>query len=426
MSSLGEVQRIIGLSLSKIQMGRNQRGGLPLHKNLLVATVLNKARDVYMQETMYMNYRLMACGQFNQEDQEDMEDDDTPDTEDYEEDSESDVEDDNDSSASKDYAKEFVGPSCVPSLATASTTTKVEADAEACAVTAVTSAPVTTKNSIEPPPDTPCAITNDEGFIDESDCDCDARNFCEDGENRVPFQYCFSCAPFHPSNGRGPTLVGPQLPNSTTCAVAQPVAQEPEDKLIYDMDSKSTQNQSATTTTMTVKRKRQVSSEETEDAVNSILPKKRRDSCASEGHNLDDSGFQEEDEKVFHPAFRGQGPNNGMEVDQITSLVSIFSFGQQLFNNSESGQNTTVPGPVKKDTKEDDDSDSDSDTSSDSGHSSDDHEANNDEKAEETGEDVTKLTSLESRTNQKSELSCLAQAKDKDLEVSSVSVATAV
>merc|ERR1712121_135570 len=131
MTSLGEVQRIIGLSLSKIQMGRNQRGGLPLHKNLLVATVLNKARDVYMQETMYMNYRLMACGQFNQEDQEDMEDDDTPDTEDYEEDSESDVEDDNDSSTSKDYAKDFVGPSSVPSLATASsTTTKAEADAE--------------------------------------------------------------------------------------------------------------------------------------------------------------------------------------------------------------------------------------------------------------------------------------------------------
>ena len=63
MSSLGEVQRIIGLSLSKIQMGRNQRGGLPLHKNLLVATVLNKARDLYMQETMYMNYKMMT-GQF--------------------------------------------------------------------------------------------------------------------------------------------------------------------------------------------------------------------------------------------------------------------------------------------------------------------------------------------------------------------------
>merc|ERR1719233_2540909 len=182
-----------------------------------------------------------------------MEDDDTPDTEDYEEDSESDVEDDNDSSSSKDYAKDFVGPSCVPCLpASSTTTTKVEAEGGApCAVTTTT---VTTKNSIQPRAPTPtCAITNDEGFIDESDCDCDARNFCEDGENRVPFQYCFSCAPFHPSNGRGPTLVGPQLPNSTTCAVAQPVAPEPEDKLIYDMDSKSTQNQSTTTTPITVK-----------------------------------------------------------------------------------------------------------------------------------------------------------------------------
>ena len=63
MTSLGEVQRIIGLSLSKIQLGKNQRGGLPLHKNLLVATVLNKARDLYMQETMYMNYKMMT-GQF--------------------------------------------------------------------------------------------------------------------------------------------------------------------------------------------------------------------------------------------------------------------------------------------------------------------------------------------------------------------------
>merc|ERR1711988_1147655 len=161
-------------------------------------------------------------------------------------------------------------------------------------------------------------ITNDEGFIDESDCDCDTRNFSEEGETRVPFQYCFSCAPFHPSNGRGPTLVGPQLPHGSL-STGQSVMQESEDKLIYDMDSKSTQNQS------TVKRKRQISSEETEDAINSILPKKRRDSNANQEESLDDSGFQEE-EKVFHPAFRHTTTNtNGMEVDQITSLVSIFS-----------------------------------------------------------------------------------------------------
>merc|ERR1719369_2300943 len=158
------------------------------------------------------------------------------------------------------------------------------------------------------------------------------------------------------------------------------------------MDSKSTQNQSTTTTPVTVKRKRQVSSEETEDAVNSILPKKRRDSCASEGHSLDDSGFQEEEDKVFHPAFRGQGPNNGMEVDQITSLVSIFSFGQQLFpssadsaqaSNNSPNPTCSSPKTTKKDPKDDgDDSDSDSDTSSDSGHSSDDPDA--EKKAEET------------------------------------------
>ena len=119
--------------------------------------------------------------------------------------------------------------------------------------------------------------------------DCDARNFST-SEARVPFHYCYHCAPFH-ANGRGPTLVGPQLPHNTTCA-GQAVMQEQEDKLIYDMDSKSTQNQSS------VKRKRQISSEETEDAINSILPKKRRDSNANQEESLDDSGFQEE-EKVI-------------------------------------------------------------------------------------------------------------------------------
>lgn len=434
MTSLGEVQRIIGLSLSKIQMGRNQRGGLPLHKNLLVATVLNKARDVYMQETMYMNYRLMACGQFNQEEHEDLEDDDTPDTEDYEEDSESDVEDDNDASASKDYAKEFVGPSSsVPTLTTASVSNSTKivdslplSSVSSCCVTSdqVPSAGVINNNVPEhqstapvaaSPADTTCPAppTHDEGFIDESDCDCDTRNFCEDGENRVPFQYCFSCAPFHPSNGRGPTLVGPQTP---PCPQQQqpPVAHDQEDKVIYDMDLKSNQNQS------TVKRKRQISSEETEDAVNSIIPKKRRDSSSNNEENLDDSGFQEE-EKVFHPAFRDQSAANVMEVDQITSLVSIFSFGQQAFSTS-SSEPSSKQNSVKKSSKDDEDSDSDSDTSSDSGHSSDDHDTNNEDKTEET----PSLDCNNQRSDASKELSCLAQAKDNDLEVSSLSVATAV
>lgn len=431
MTSLGEVQRIIGLSLNKIQMGRNQRGGLPLHKNLLVATVLNKARDVYMQETMYMNYRLMACGQFNQEEHEDIEEDDTPDTEDYEEDSESDVEDDNDAAASKDYSKEFVGmgPSCVPALAASSskmlTVEQSSSSSSSCCVTSAQCSEPVLNNNIEHQVTTAAAteqsadsnntcvsINKDEGFIDESDCDCDQRNFSDsDSENRVPFQYCFSCAPFHPSNGRGPTLVGPQMPLNTGCPPPQPVLPEQEAKLIYDMDLKSTHNQP-----VVVRRKRQISSEETEDAINSILPKKRRDSSGSGSEdNLDDSGFQEEEKPVFHPAFRDQSLGaNGMEVDQITSLVSIFSFGQQVFTDT----NQSSPPPVKKTSKDEDDSDSDSDTSSDSGHSSDDHDTNSDEKSE----------SLDNRSSNTSdtELTCTAQAKDKDLDVSSVSVAAAV
>jgi len=438
MSSLGEVQRIIGLSLSKIQMGRNQRGGLPLHKNLLVATVLNKARDVYMQETMYMNYRLMACGQFGQEDHEDMDDEETPDAEDYEEDSESDVEDDNEPSSSKDYVKEFVHPNGVTSVtqvlpgmpmpSTSAIDNKEKMEMAPLEVSLPSRVPVTP----EPETESGCAITNDEGFIDESDCDCDARNFSEDGENRVPFQYCFNCAPFHPSNGRGPTLVSPQQQSTSSC-VLPPTSPETEDKLIYDMDSKSTRKKSEEVLPCAVKRKRNISEEETEDAINSILPKRRRDASSEDqvdsiaplDRTLDDSGYGENDE-VFHPAFRGSVPNGGMEVDQITSLVSIFSFGQQLFSTgSEPALPQTVqessPASISSKTAKDadDDSDSDSDTSSDSGHSSGNDKGNNsDENDEEI--DLAELSVPETRCS--SEVS-----KEKDLDVStSTSVAAAV
>jgi len=412
MSSLGEVQRIIGLSLNKIQMGRNQRGGLPLHKNLLVATVLNKARDVYMQETMYMNYRLMACGQFNQEGHEDLEEDDTPETEDYEEDSESDVEDDGDVPK-----KDYVGQGVVPCLAAnVSASQATESGPETPALTESTfgeAVPVKSNN-------VPSTVTNnDEGFIDESDCDCDTRNFCQDSENRVPFQYCFNCAPFHPSNGRGPTLVGPQ--SASTCVLPQPVTQEQEDKLIYDMDSKSTRNQSEPQSTL--KRKRQISTEETQDAITSILPKKQKEADSSEGEDLNDSGFQEESE-LFHPAFRGHTPNNGMEVEQITSLVSIFSFGQQLFNSTDCAQQTTKSSSKKKQKdKEEDDSDSDSDTSSDSGHSSDDQN-NSDDKVEERADELKLIPDLNCHIN--SSARCSPQAIEGDLEASTTGVATAV
>lgn len=129
---------------------------------------------------------------------------------------------------------------------------------------------------------------------------------------------------------------------------------------------------------------------------------------------------------MFHPAFRGSVPNGGMEVDQITSLVSIFSFGQQLFSTgSEPALPQTVqessPASISSKTAKDadDDSDSDSDTSSDSGHSSGNDKGNNsDENDEEI--DLAELSVPETRCS--SEVS-----KEKDLDVSaSTSVAAAV
>jgi len=45
-----EAQRLIAVSLGKIAASRGQRGGINLHKNLLVAGVLYKARTAYMVE----------------------------------------------------------------------------------------------------------------------------------------------------------------------------------------------------------------------------------------------------------------------------------------------------------------------------------------------------------------------------------------
>lgn len=45
-----DAQRLIALSLGKIAMSRQQRGGINLHKNLLVASVLHKARTTYMMD----------------------------------------------------------------------------------------------------------------------------------------------------------------------------------------------------------------------------------------------------------------------------------------------------------------------------------------------------------------------------------------
>lgn len=58
-----EAQKLIAMSIGKIAMSRQQRGGINLHKNLLVASVLHKARSTYMMDnlqTMMANRKAQA------------------------------------------------------------------------------------------------------------------------------------------------------------------------------------------------------------------------------------------------------------------------------------------------------------------------------------------------------------------------------
>lgn len=73
-----EAQRLISISLAKIAASRCVRGGVSLHKNLLVATVLQKARYIFMEEAFQMvhgTYLNQANSKFIQQlrDQEQLE-----------------------------------------------------------------------------------------------------------------------------------------------------------------------------------------------------------------------------------------------------------------------------------------------------------------------------------------------------------------
>lgn len=64
-STAAEPQRLIAVSLGKIASSRSQRGGINLHKNLLVASVLHKARTAYMME----NFQQMLAAKRAQSEQ---------------------------------------------------------------------------------------------------------------------------------------------------------------------------------------------------------------------------------------------------------------------------------------------------------------------------------------------------------------------
>uniref|UniRef100_A0A3B4A1T5 Immediate early response 5 like n=1 Tax=Periophthalmus magnuspinnatus TaxID=409849 RepID=A0A3B4A1T5_9GOBI len=52
-----DAQNLISISLRKIQSSRTQRGGIKLHKNLLVTYVLRNARQFYMSKNLSQTQR---------------------------------------------------------------------------------------------------------------------------------------------------------------------------------------------------------------------------------------------------------------------------------------------------------------------------------------------------------------------------------
>ena len=146
----------------------------------------------------------------------------------------------------------------------------------------------------------------------------------------------------------------------------------------------------------------------------------------------------------FHPAFRTEAGSGGhhqaMEIDQITSLVSIFSFGQHIMAAGQKeaaaaaaavASEKTVGDAnasdekaiVDSDKKSEDDSDSESDTSSDSGHSSDDHDTS---KEEEPTLTTPTSTSTTTPTTATATTKLKRSVSTPDLCSSSVSSATGI
>ncbi|XP_030751404.1 immediate early response gene 5-like protein [Sitophilus oryzae] len=255
-----EAQRLIGISLTKIAQSRSHRGGVSLHKNLLVATVLQKARYIFMEEAYNMvHYHAPS-------------------------------------------------PTIVQQLSIQQRPVQVEENLVGL------TAEEAGLDSARPLNDFPTSSTNDDA--QEPDCFETSCVKCtenqQDKENHPPF-------------------------NS---------------ELTYlDLDKTSNilrERSNSSSSTSSLKRRRAVAEWETEEAVQSILPKKiRQDDEVSEVSDSDSSSSNDDSvflddaallsdivSKEVDEAERSQetsssnncGSGSAMEIDRITSLVSIFSF----------------------------------------------------------------------------------------------------
>lgn len=248
-----EAQKLISISLSKIAQSRTQRGGVSLHKNLLVATVLQKARYIFMEEA----YHMVQASE------------------------------------------------CYSAAAAAAAAASSQASSQQQDTTSTTTGIMTTSSQQQ--------SERDQDAEDSSASTTCSR--CSSGSSSVSSEdkenQCPSCQP-------PPTY----LDLDKTTAVLRTSAD-------------------ASCSSPKCLKRRRVAEWETEEAVQSILPKKSKccdsptasptaspatpEDCAAAAKDLAEAAAaaadDEDDDDDDQPA------RSAMEIDRITSLVSIFSFG---------------------------------------------------------------------------------------------------
>ncbi|KAB0797962.1 hypothetical protein PPYR_08955 [Photinus pyralis] len=243
-----EAQRLIGISLSKIAQSRANRGGVSLHKNLLVATVLQKARYVFMEEAYNMQRRAI-------------------------------------------------------------------------------------------PEDNLVGLTAEEAGIEPLRIAEDVQE-ASTSESSLPefLQPCVRCTESQDKENQPPTY------HSST-------------ELTYlDLDKSS--NVLRERSNSGLKRRRAVAEWETEEAVQSILPKRSKSDDEDDSVFLDDATILSDVVSKEVEAERAQTtpPGSAMEIDRITSLVSIFSFGMSEGGGSKLNRSVSTPDLCSAQAKDSDDS----------------------------------------------------------------------
>ncbi|XP_022192432.1 uncharacterized protein LOC111050421 [Nilaparvata lugens] len=233
-----DAQRLISISLTKIAQSRSQRGGVSLHKNLLVATVLQKARYIFMEEAYHM---VHSPTQYSQ------------DYTNYDEDN------------------------------------LIALTAEEAGISPTTAS-------------SPAAATDaDAGVPDMSYLQSPAA--------------CVRC-PDHDKENHAPSHETPTYLD---------LDKAPREQSVVILRERSSSTPSSPSTRC-LKRRRAVAEWETEEAVLSILPKRAKTTTEDDSVFLDESTLLSECDE--------DSGATTMEIDRITSLVSIFSFGGQLTRSS--------------------------------------------------------------------------------------------